>query len=94
MPTAFPRPPLVLIAEDEPEASELIAMILRGEGCEVIHATTAGLGAARSNSDSTFVSSNVLTRGALPSLSARMSLQNWPCRNDAASSPVVSIKPK
>lgn len=32
------RAPLVLIAEDEPEASELIAMILRREGCEVLQA--------------------------------------------------------
>ena len=32
-------------------------------GCAEIHATTAGLGAARSNSESTFVSSNVLTGG-------------------------------
>lgn len=39
MPTAFARRPLVLIAEDEPEASELIAMILRREGCEVLHAS-------------------------------------------------------
>ncbi len=39
MPTASPRPPLVLIAEDEPEASELIAMILRREGCEVLLAS-------------------------------------------------------
>ena len=30
-----PRRPLVLVAEDEPEASELIAMLLRREGCEV-----------------------------------------------------------
>lgn len=37
--TAFARRPLVLIAEDEPEASELIAMILRREGCEVLHAS-------------------------------------------------------
>jgi len=39
VPTASPRPPLVLIAEDEPEASELIAMILRREGCEVLLAS-------------------------------------------------------
>ena len=39
MPTAFSRAPLVLIAEDEPEASELIAMILRREGCEVLLAS-------------------------------------------------------
>ena len=32
------RAPLVLIAEDEPEASDLIAMILRREGCEVLQA--------------------------------------------------------
>ena len=32
------RAPLVLIAEDEPEASELIAMILRRDGCEVMQA--------------------------------------------------------
>jgi CheY-like chemotaxis protein len=35
----FSRPPLVLVAEDEPEAAELIAMILRREGCEVVLAT-------------------------------------------------------
>ncbi len=32
----FARPPLVLIAEDEQEAADLIAMILRREGCEVL----------------------------------------------------------
>lgn len=39
MPTDFPRPPLVLVAEDEPEASKLIAMILRRAGCEVLLAS-------------------------------------------------------
>jgi CheY-like chemotaxis protein len=34
-----PRPPLVLVAEDEPEAAELISMILRREGCEVLLAS-------------------------------------------------------
>lgn len=34
--STFPRPPLVLVAEDEPEAAELIESILRREGCEVI----------------------------------------------------------
>jgi CheY-like chemotaxis protein len=35
----FARPPLVLIAEDEPEAAELIESILRREGCEVLIAS-------------------------------------------------------
>ena len=39
MPPPFSRPPLVLIAEDEAEAADLIAMILRREGCEVIIAS-------------------------------------------------------
>lgn len=38
-PFAFARPPLVLVAEDEPEAAELIESILRREGCEVLVAS-------------------------------------------------------
>jgi CheY-like chemotaxis protein len=37
--TPFSRPPLVLVAEDEPEAAALIEMILRREGCEVLLAS-------------------------------------------------------
>jgi CheY-like chemotaxis protein len=33
------RPPLVLVAEDEPEAAALIESILRREGCEVLLAS-------------------------------------------------------
>lgn len=36
---AFVRSPLVLVAEDEPEAAALIESILRREGCEVLIAT-------------------------------------------------------
>lgn len=32
----FSRPPLVLVAEDDPEAAALIEMILQREGCEVL----------------------------------------------------------
>ncbi|MDB4935735.1 MAG: DNA-binding response regulator, AraC family [Labilithrix sp.] len=35
----FVRPPLVLVAEDESEAAELIESILRREGCEVLVAS-------------------------------------------------------
>lgn len=35
----FSRAPLVLVAEDEPEAAELIESILRREGCEVLIAS-------------------------------------------------------
>ncbi len=38
-PSTFARPPLVLVAEDEPEAAELIKSILRREGCEVLVAS-------------------------------------------------------
>lgn len=38
-PSPFARPPLVLVAEDEPEAAELIESILRREGCEVLIAS-------------------------------------------------------
>jgi CheY-like chemotaxis protein len=34
--TSFLHAPLVLVAEDEPEAADLIASILRREGCEVL----------------------------------------------------------
>jgi len=37
-PTSNPRPPLVLVAEDDPEAADLIASILQREGCEVLFA--------------------------------------------------------
>lgn len=30
------RPPVVLVVEDEPESAELIEMILRREGCDVL----------------------------------------------------------
>ena len=36
---AFARPPLVLIAEDEPEAAALIESILVREGCQVLIAS-------------------------------------------------------
>lgn len=38
-PPTFSRAPLVLVAEDEPEAADLIESILRREGCEVLLAS-------------------------------------------------------
>ncbi len=38
-PSPFSRPPLVLVAEDDPEAADLIESILRREGCEVVVAS-------------------------------------------------------